>query len=195
MWFAAGTLVVMGGVGMALIPTARNTGSLDFVAKGLDWYYQMTIGLVFGVVTAKAGWGLIQIPYLREIRNFFIGIFKPLRLSLMEIAFISFCAGVGEELLFRAAIQPFLGIWFTAFLFVLLHGYLNPFNAPMMVYGVYMTVVIGVMGYFTEFFGIITAMAAHFAIDMYLLYELSVAEGSETVGEEDDTESGDQDNS
>ncbi len=34
---------------------------------------------------------------------------------------IAFCAGIGEEILFRGALQPRLGIWFTAFLFAVAH--------------------------------------------------------------------------
>ena len=59
-------------------------------------------------------------------------------------------------------------------LFVLLHGYLNPFNLPLTFYGVYMIFVIGVMGLMTEHFGILTAMIAHTLIDIILLGKLSV---------------------
>ncbi len=137
------------------------------------WYQQLLIGLVFGFITAKAGWGIVALPFMSETRMFFVEIIKPLRLSWLEIIFVSVSAGIGEELLFRGAVQPFLGIWTTAFLFVLLHGYLNPFNLSMSVYGIYMTVVIGVLGYFTEYFGILSAIAAHAVIDVYLLFELS----------------------
>ncbi len=68
-----------------------------------------------------------------------------------------------------------LGIWVTSFLFVLLHGYLNPFNIPLTVYGFYMVLVIGVMGLMTEHFGILSAMIAHTLIDIILLRELSIA--------------------
>jgi membrane protease YdiL (CAAX protease family) len=34
---------------------------------------------------------------------------------------LGFSAGIGEEILFRGAIQPRLGIWFTAFLFAIAH--------------------------------------------------------------------------
>ena len=176
----------MGGLGIALIPVARDVGAGSFISGERPWYYQLLIGGGFGFLTAKAGWGIVELPYLAATKRFFVSIFKPLQLGIGEILFISFCAGVGEELLFRGAVQPFLGIWTTSILFVLIHGYLNPFNPPMMIYGIYMTVVIAVIGYFTEFYGILTAMAAHFTIDTYLLYELSVAD----IGGEDPNDPG-----
>ncbi|MBK7566807.1 MAG: CPBP family intramembrane metalloprotease [Bacteroidetes bacterium] len=45
--------------------------------------------------------------------------------------FLSFCAGVGEELLFRGAIQPWLGIWLTALLFIF-YTDLNPKDKPLL---------------------------------------------------------------
>ena len=75
---------------------------------------------------------------------------------------------MGEELLFRGAIQYWLGIWLTAILFVAIHGYLNPKNWKLSIYGVFMTFAIVGIGYFFEYFGIITAMSAHFMIDVYL---------------------------
>jgi len=77
---------------------------------------------------------------------------------------------------FRGVLQPLLGIWTTSILFVLLHGYLNPFNLPLTFYGLYMVVVIGVMGLFTEHLGILTAMTSHTVIDYILLQKLSQVE-------------------
>ena len=176
MWLAAGTLIVLGGTGVALIPWSRETSITIFFEEDTAWYQQLLIGTVFGFVTARAGWGIVEMPFMAETRIFFIDIIKPLKLSWPEILFVSVCAGIGEEILFRGAAQPFLGIWTTAIIFVLLHGYLNPFNVSMSIYGIYLTVVIGVMGYLTEYFGIITAIVAHTVIDVYLLYELSGAE-------------------
>ena len=85
---------------------------------------------------------------------------------------------------FRGAIQPLAGIWVTSFLFVLLHGYINPRNWPLTIYGLYMVAVIGVLGIFTEHFGIITAITGHIMIDYILLKKLS-----ETIPVENDTDS------
>ncbi len=87
--------------------------------------------------------------------------------------YISVCAGVGEEILFRAAVQPLLGLVWTSLLFVALHGYLNPFDRRLFVYGLLMTAFILIVGIFFIQFGIWPCIAAHIAIDYVLLRRLS----------------------
>ena len=175
MLLALGTLVVFGGVGALLIPYVRDMKFLEFMSGTEKYWLQLTVGIVFGIITAKAGWQIIELPKLADTKIFFTNLIKPLKLNSGQIIFISICAGVGEELLFRGAVQPMLGIWITSILFVLLHGYLNPFNIPLTLYGIYMVLVIGVMGLMTEYFGILAAMIAHTLIDIILLRELSIA--------------------
>jgi membrane protease YdiL (CAAX protease family) len=175
MLLALGTLVVFGGVGALLIPYVRDVKFLEFMSGTEKYWLQLTIGILFGIITAKAGWQIIELPKLADTKTFFSKLIKPLKLNIGQIIFISICAGVGEELLFRGAVQPMLGIWITSILFVLLHGYLNPFNLPLTLYGIYMILVIGVMGLMTEYIGILAAMIAHTLIDIILLRELSIA--------------------
>jgi membrane protease YdiL (CAAX protease family) len=170
---AAGTLLVFGGLGAIFIPIVRESNLLGFISGKKALWLQLLVGLTFGVITANAGWQIVELPKLHKTKIFFTEIIRPLKLNNMEIVIISVCAGVGEELFFRGAIQPLLGIWTTSILFVLLHGYLNPFNLPLTYYGIYMVLVIGVMGLFTEHLGILTAIIAHVLIDYILLQKLS----------------------
>ena len=172
---ALGTLVVFGGLGIVLIPYVRNMKTVEFFIGVEPIWLQVLIGISFGIVTAMAGWQIVELPQMSKIKIFFTELIKPLKLNNSQIVFISICAGFGEELLFRGAIQPVLGIWITSILFVLLHGYLNPFNLPLTFYGIYMVFVIGVMGLMTEHLGILTAMIAHTLIDIILLGKLSAA--------------------
>jgi membrane protease YdiL (CAAX protease family) len=170
---ALGTIVVFGGLGIILIPYIRHVDLPVFLTGIKAIWIQIGIGLVFGLVSAKAGWQIVELPKLHKTKIFFADIIQPLNLNILEILFISVCAGVGEELFFRGAVQPLLGVWVTSFLFVLLHGYLNPFNIPLTFYGIFMVLVIGVMGLFTEHLGILTAITAHATIDFILLLKLS----------------------
>ena len=172
---ALATLIIFGGLGVLFIPYARDTGITVFVSGNKQLWLQLTVGLIFGIITANAGWQIVELPKLEKTKVFFSEIIKPLKLNTFEIIIISVCAGIGEELFFRGAVQPMLGVWATSVLFVLLHGYLNPFNLPLTYYGIYMVVVIGVMGLFTENIGIVTAMIAHSIIDYILLQKLSHA--------------------
>lgn len=173
---ALGTLLVFGGLGFFFIPYVRETSVFQFILGFKKLWLQVAVGLVFGIITARAGWQIVELPKLFKIKVFFSQIIKPLNLTTTEIIIISLCAGIGEEMFFRGVLQPVMGIWATSILFVLLHGYLNPFNLPLTYYGIYMVFVIGVIGLFTENFGIITAMVAHAAIDYILLQELSKVE-------------------
>lgn len=176
MILAAGTLLVFGGLGAYFIPFVRESGFLEFLTGSKTILLQLVVGLGFGVVTANAGWQIVELPKLYKTKIFFSQIIRPMKLNHLQILIISVCAGIGEELFFRGAIQPLLGIWTTSILFVLLHGYLNPFNLPLTFYGIYMVLVIGVMGLFTEHIGIVSAMIAHTTIDYILLQKLSRVE-------------------
>lgn len=170
---ALGTLVVFGGLGLIIIPFTRDVKIAEFLSGTEKYWLQIIIGVIVGVVTAKAAWQIVELPFLLKTKHFFSDLISPLKLDTIQIIFISICAGVGEELFFRGAIQPMLGVWFTSILFVLLHGYLNPFNMSLTIYGIYMVLVIGVLGLLTEYFGILTAMIGHTLIDIILLRELS----------------------
>ena len=94
-------------------------------------------------------------------------------LDLPLIFFVSFCAGFGEETLFRGVLQPLLGIWVTALIFVAIHGYLNPNNWKISIYGAYLTIAIGIIGYLSDYFGLTTAIISHMVIDVILFYKLT----------------------
>lgn len=176
---ALGTLVVFGGLGIIFIPMTREIGVSEFLAGSEKIWMQILAGLIIGFITAKAGWQITSLPMMEKNKRFFADLVRPMKLTNAQIIFVSICAGVGEELLFRGAIQPFLGIWFTSILFVLIHGYLNPYNLPLTFYGSYMVLVIGVLGLMTEQVGILTAIIAHTIIDIVLLKELSNVPHSE----------------
>lgn len=104
-------------------------------------------------------------PRVLELRV----LFRDLHLSTFDCVLISIAVGFGEELLFRGAIQPLLGVIPTAVLFVAIHGYISFRDWRISVYGVLMTGFIIIIGYMTEFYGIWSAAAAHALIDFVLL--------------------------
>jgi len=141
---------------------------------------QVLVGLIYGMITALLGWQIVKSSLLSSTRNFFANIIKDLNLNTLEILFISFCAGAGEEIFFRGAIQPYLGVWITAIVFVALHGYINPKNRRLSIYGAFMCLVIAGIGYMCDEVGIVSAIAAHFMIDVVLLIALNNYASPET---------------
>lgn len=170
---ALGTLLLLGGLGVVLVPLARDVNIFIFLRGHATLYTQLIVGVLSGMAVALLAWQLINIPYLSATRDFFKQIITGLKMNTVQIVFVSLCAGIGEELLFRGAIQPVAGIWITSVIFVAVHGYLNPYNLKISLYGVFMTFSIVYIGYLTERFGILSSMVAHSIIDIYLLQKLS----------------------
>jgi len=156
------------------------------------WGYQLLAGLAFGLLAGFLAWQLIQQPFMLPVRNRYGKLIQSMRMNWADILFLSFCAGVGEEILFRGVIQPYWGIWPTSLFFVFIHGYLNPLDKRITAYGIFMTLVIVIIGKLTLIAGLPTAMAAHFAIDVVLLRKLTTADyGPEEAQDENNNEDSD----
>ena len=85
---------------------------------------------------------------------------------MQEILFLSFCAGVGEEIVDRGMIQPWLGIITTSFLFIGLHGYMSYSSWPKVVFGFILLLVGSILGILGEFVGLLSAIIAHIIYDI-----------------------------
>lgn len=147
------------------------------------WWLQLAAGLVSGLVIAFIAQWIINTPFMQKVNARYANMLGRFELSLSEIFFISICAGVGEEILFRGAIQPLIGIVLTALVFVAIHGYINPKNWRLSIYGFYMTAAMVGIGYMAAKLGLISAIVAHTIIDVYLLLKLQKWAGSLPVEE------------
>lgn len=162
------TLFGFGSLGLVIIKVFHSFEIADVFTFGENWPNQVLRGGLFGVSAVACIIWLIEIPFLQEPKQFFRDLLTDAGLKLPDLIFLSMAAGIGEEILFRGAMQPFIGIWPTAIIFVALHGYLNPFNIKMSVYGVLMVIVSAGLGYLFEYVGIYAAIFAHFLIDIVL---------------------------
>lgn len=87
-------------------------------------------GLCWGVlatVPPLIGLGIVQaIPWkpLQRVGEFLTRVLGPAlaQCSLLELAVVALLAGLGEELLFRGALQPVLGLPLASVLFALAHS-------------------------------------------------------------------------
>lgn len=128
------------------------------------------IGLLSGVVAALLGLLLIKLLPDGGLDALMNEVMKNLNPKWYHILFYSFCAGVGEEILFRGAVQHYIYLWPTSILFVAIHGYLNFKDRTMFTYGVFLVFVAGGFGYLFKFLGIYAAIAAHFIYDVIMFY-------------------------
>lgn len=144
---------------------------------------QVSFGVFAGFLIAILAQLLISSAFLKNENTEYVNLLGRFKLSLNEIVFVSLCAGVGEEILFRGALQPIFGVLATSVIFVAIHGYLNPKNWRISVYGLYMTIAIVGIGYMAEYLGLISAILAHTIIDIYLLKQLQKNAGKVAVTE------------
>ncbi len=170
---AFSTLVGFSLLGWYIMDQLLSIDLINALRGTLDPLWQALVGITYGSIAALIGWRIVQIPLLETTNSFFTNLIGPIRLTTPEVVLISFCAGTGEEIFFRGAIQPWLGIWITSVLFVALHGYLSPWNRPLLVYGLYMVLIILGIGYMAETLGLIAAISAHTAVDIVLLNSLT----------------------
>jgi len=170
-WF---TLLVFTGLGCLFVYLWVNNNIVLHLLGQVPIYFQLLAGLSFGIGTGLFAVFLVNLPPLKETNNYYANLIGSFNLNKIEILFISFCAGVGEEILFRGAFQPLFGLWIVAIVFVAIHGYLNLFDWKISIYGLYMVLVAAGFGYLFSGFGIIAASSAHFAFDVIMLRYLTV---------------------
>jgi len=130
--------------------------------------FNIGLGLEFGFVYGIIAMVLLQAPLFEKLPNRIDDIVRSMNLNVGDAIFLSFCAGFGEELLFRSGVQYYLGIVLTSVIFVAIHGYLNPKNWRYSMYGLIVLPFILLLSMGFETFGLWFAISAHFAYDAVL---------------------------
>ena len=151
------TIIGLSLAGILIIVFFQDRSLSEALCNGLKWHWQILIGLAFGIGIGGIGSIAVNHSVFDEVRFFFNDLFKESDVKLIDIIFISVAAGVGEEILFRAGIQYFLGVWLTSFLFILLHGYMKN-SKPWFLISMIMVVISSGLGYLYEFVGLLSAM-------------------------------------
>lgn len=171
MGLAAATFIGMPAIAW-LIAGWTDVSMYERLRAGGPLLLQLAVGVVVGGCIGMLAQWLVERDFMQEATSRYQDMFGALRLEQGERIFLSLSAGVGEEILFRGAVQPLLGIWPTAIMFIALHGYLNIRSWRISVYGGVMTVMIALLGYLAEWMGIWSAVAAHTVIDLFLLQQM-----------------------
>jgi uncharacterized protein len=164
-----GTLLIFGGLGILSVAFFQGISFYSLLKSGLPLGWQIVTGIVAGLFSAGIAWFIITRDFFSGQFAFYQKLIQTFTWTQGSIIFVSLCAGVGEELFFRAGIQPFLGIGWTSVFFVALHGYLNPYNWRISVYGVCMVGIIAGFGFLFEKSGIFSVIVAHMVFDWVLL--------------------------
>lgn len=174
---ALGTLIIFPFIGWGVLSIFKDNSLSIILRSPVSVWIQIPTGIALGFVLGYGAQYVVSRPFLGGVEKKYSRIIAGLKLNHWQIIFISICAGFGEELLFRGAIQPLLGLWITAIIFVAIHGYLDPRDWKMTIYGIYMTVAIAALGYYTDYLGIVGASLAHAGID-YVLFRHLIKSGN-----------------
>jgi len=122
-------------------------------------------GLAIGVGFAVLAMSLFSLPFFKDELKEQNELVAQLQLNYFDALFLSVCAGIGEELLFRAGIQIWLRPILTSILFIAIHGYFNPKKWKTAIYGLLLFPFILLLSYGYEKYGLWFSASAHFAYD------------------------------
>jgi membrane protease YdiL (CAAX protease family) len=126
------------------------------------------VGLIFGVFYAFLSLWIFSKPFFDGELKQQKKLISSLNLTLFDKIFLSFCAGFGEEILFRVGMQHYLGIWITSITFIAIHGYLKPKKPKTAIYGLFLLPFILTLAWAYEAFGLWSIIFAHFSYDLVL---------------------------
>ncbi|WP_209330744.1 CPBP family intramembrane glutamic endopeptidase [Lunatimonas salinarum] len=178
-WLGLLTLLVFGLLGILVIYFFQDADPWLVIVGGRPLREQLLWGILAGLASSALALLVINAPFFAKERHYYRRLIGSFRWTPFAILLVSACAGVGEELFFRAGLQPLLGIWWTSLIFVALHGYLNPGNWRISVYGALMVGVIAGFGFLFEEMGFCAVALAHAVFDWVLIYKLTTGTSGE----------------
>lgn len=168
---SAGSAVLYIVSSLFIIHWFHEDSAATLLSHGANPVYQVFTGLAAGSLAAASATFAIRNTPLPDILEDYaiLRIMKELRLKLFDRIQISLFAGFGEEILFRAALQPIMGIWLTSLLFVGLHGYFRFNSLKHILFGGMMFFLSAGLGLLYEYSGLLAAMTAHAVYDFVML--------------------------
>lgn len=169
---AAATLFVLGGAGVYLIVAVQGRALHGVLGLEQPWWRWAGTGVALGLATGLGAILLLQQPALRPVALRYAELLGPRVPRRWMHVVLALAAGIGEELLFRGALQHWLGIPITALGFVALHGYLDPRDRRLSLYGLYLVACMLAYGTTAKAWGLLPAMVAHVLFDVLLLDRL-----------------------
>lgn len=162
-----GSCVVMAIVSLLILTLVQGQDLpaifLDKATIGL----QLLSGLVAGCLLALAVLCLPGLEPLRAFARHMIG--QQLNPSRTEVPVFALATAIGEELLFRALLQPIIGIWLTSLAFVVAHGGLNFKRPDLVQFNLFLFASSLLMGALFIFLGLVAAIAAHAAYNLVIM--------------------------
>lgn len=143
----------------------------NFLQPERIWSTWTAIGVEFGIFTGILMLILTNTETARKSFSVQHQLIKSLRLHVIDILFLSLCAGFGEEILFRIAVQQWLHPILASIAFVAIHGYILPNDWDTTKYGILVCLFITVLSYAVSGEqGLWFCIAAHASYDFVLFH-------------------------
>lgn len=157
----------------ALIIFVAQDEPLRVLSGPMDAARQLLFGLGLSALAAVGSYVSFRLTAQSEATHKTIAAYSRLDLSGLNPVWVSLAAAVGEELLFRAALQPLLGVWITSIIFLLTHTPVYQFRKLDRATLVQAAGVFGVsvaLGFIYQYVGLLAAVLVHLAVDVVGLY-------------------------
>jgi membrane protease YdiL (CAAX protease family) len=113
-----------GAMTLVALVIAAGRGDPDLYRLGAAAHWPLLAGPLAGIAVGLAVVGLTRIAtrryrWARQLHTSFHDLLGPL--TGREIIILALASSIGEEMLFRGALLPWLGVWWQALVFALLH--------------------------------------------------------------------------
>ena len=179
-------LAVTVGLALGITTLMGKQPLIDLLLQGKPWPMQAIWGIAVGLLLAMPLKLLIsRVAWFDAYRRQMLELASRLDLSGLNPLWFSLCAGVGEELLFRGALQPLAGPWLTSAVFTALHyqtGGFRTMNRWKVMYAVLIFLVSLGLGAVAVQIGLIAAIATHTVADIVGLMSLRGARSGGNTG-------------
>ncbi|AXK73518.1 CPBP family intramembrane metalloprotease [Lysobacter sp. TY2-98] len=160
-------------VAALLICVATGTSFLSLFASRLSVTQQAIAAFGLSAAACLNAWVGYKLASKRPIAQHTIESYSRLDLRGWNPVLLAPAAGIGEEILFRGALQTLLGVWLSSALFVLAHtkAYrFNGLNRRVLFQAAGLFAVSLVLGAIAHFTGLVVAIVVHTVIDITGLY-------------------------
>jgi membrane protease YdiL (CAAX protease family) len=142
---------------------------LTIALEGKPLAEQIGWGIALALAVGIPMWAaIVLMPIFVSLRNQLIGLISRVDISGLNPLWIALLAGSGEEILFRGAVQPIAGLWWTSLIFVLLHYRTYQFRSMTWQKAICAAAVFLIslfLGCIFLTLGLIAAIAAHATLD------------------------------
>jgi len=156
-----------------LVCLATSTPFLSLFASRLSFAQQAIITLGLSAGACINAWVGYKLASKRPVAQHTIESYSRLDLRGWNPLVLAPAAGIGEEILFRGALQTLLGVWLSSALFVLAHtrAYrFNGLNRRVLLQASGLLAVSLALAAVAHFVGLVAAIIVHTVIDITGLY-------------------------